>query len=89
MWKNLTILSGFAVKWQPTFGANKHKIMHVGKNKPDCMMLKMGFKLPLTTQVRELRVAVSNPEKCCHRGEQCSKKQIDCQKLLGKTQKTK
>lgn len=89
MWKNLTILSGVEVKLHPAFGASKHKIMHMGKNKPDCTMLKMGFKLPLTTQGRELRVAVSNFKKCCLRSEQCSKRQIDCQKLLGKTQKTK
>lgn len=45
------IPSDIAVKWQPTFGANKHKIMHMGKKKnPNCATLKMGFKLPLTTQ---------------------------------------
>lgn len=65
---------GIAVKWQPAFGASKRKIMHIGKDKPDCMMLKMGFKIPLTTQGRDLTVAVSNSKKCWLRAEQCSKK---------------
>lgn len=34
----------------------------------------MDFKLPLTTQGRGLRVAVSNSKKCWLRAEQCSKK---------------
>lgn len=48
MWKSLMILRGIAVKWQPAFDVNKHKIMHKGKNKPDCAILNMSFKLPLT-----------------------------------------
>lgn len=34
------MVRGIAVKWQPAFGANNHKITHMGKNKPDCTMLK-------------------------------------------------
>lgn len=43
MWESLTTLSGIAVKRQPAFDVNKHKMMHMGKNKPDCVMLKMSF----------------------------------------------
>lgn len=74
MWKSLMVPGGIAVKWQPAFGASKRKIMRMGKDKPDCMMLNMGFKIPLTTQGRDLRVAVSNSKKCWLRTEQCSKK---------------
>jgi len=69
MWKNLTVLSGIAVKWQHAFSANKREIMHMGKNKPGCTTLKMGFKPPLTTQGRQLGVAVSNSKKCWRRAE--------------------
>lgn len=32
MWKSLKTPGGIAIKWQPAFDVNKHKIMHVGKN---------------------------------------------------------
>lgn len=89
MWKSLMILRDVAVKWQPAFDVNKHKIMHMGKNKPDCVMLKVSFRLSLTIRGWQLRVAVGNSKKCWLRAEQCSRKQINGQKLLGKTQRTK
>lgn len=63
MWKNLTP-SSTAVKWQPPFRANKYKIMHMGWNQPNCTLLKMSFKLPITSPEMELRVTVSSSKKC-------------------------
>lgn len=82
------MVSGAAVKWQPTFGANNLKITHMGKNKPDCYDAEMDFKLRIVTQGRELKLAVSN-SKNVGWGQSNAQKQMDCQKLLGKTQQTK
>lgn len=48
----------------------------------------MDFKLPIVTQGRELKLAVSN-SKNVGWGQSNAQKQMDCQKLLGKTQQTK
>lgn len=46
----------------PAFGANNHKITHMGKNKPDCTMLKWALNYLLWLREERFKLAVSNSE---------------------------
>lgn len=43
----------WAAKWQMKFNVDKCKMMHLGKNNPDCAYTLMGSTLAVTTQERD------------------------------------
>lgn len=45
LWKDLTVLSNWAVKWEMKFSANKCRVMQLEKNKPNFTNMVLGSEL--------------------------------------------
>lgn len=54
LWKDLTVVSNWAVKWEMKFSANKCRVMQLEKNKPNCTNMDLLSELlPLSKEIRK------------------------------------